>query len=40
MVVRSTKLEAFETIFQRAVEIEQRANRSMQPTPQSGGVDG
>lgn len=40
MVIKSTKLDAFETMFQKIVESEQHANKATQPTPQSGTADG
>jgi hypothetical protein len=40
MVIKATKLDAFETMFQKIVESEQHANKAMQSTPQSSAADG
>ena len=40
MVIKATKLDAFETIFQKMIESERNGNTAIQPTPQCGAGDG
>ncbi len=40
MVIKATKLDAFEAIFEKVVQNEQHANQPIQPTPKSGAADG